>query len=89
MYCCGHAMSGVETSKEPKEDQLHVCSSCVSTVVQTFNHFQEQIVQLTQDKQRLEGELKRLNEEWERQRRAMEKKIETLEEKLALLKKKQ
>lgn len=80
-------MSGVEVSKEPKEGHVHVCSSCVSTVVQTFNHFQEQIVQLSQDKQRLEGELRRLNEEWERKKRAMEKEIKELEAQLALLKK--
>ena len=81
-------MSGVEASKEPKEGQVHMCSSCVSTVVQTFNHFQEQIVQLSQDKQRLEGDLRKLNEEWERKKRVMEKKIMALEKKLALLKKK-
>jgi hypothetical protein len=88
MYSVVLAMSGVEASKEPKEGQVHMCSSCVSTVVQTFNHFQEQIVQLTQDKHRLEGELRRLNEEWEMQRRAMEKEIGALEKKLAALKKK-
>ena len=81
-------MSGVEASKEPKESQTHVCTSCVSTVVQTFNHFQEQIEQLKGEKAKLEGELKKLDEEWEKQRRAMTKEIRALEEKLTALKKK-
>ena len=80
-------MSGVEASEEPKESQVHMCATCVSTVVQTFNHFQEQIVQLNGDKARLEGELRRLTEEWERQKQALETEIKALEEKLAQLKK--
>jgi predicted RNase H-like nuclease (RuvC/YqgF family) len=81
-------MSGVEASREPKESQVHACTSCVSTVVQTFNHFQEQIVQLQGEKMKLEGELRRLIEEWERQRQAMTKQIRKLEEELAALNKK-
>jgi len=84
---CGLAMSGVEVSKEPKEPQLHVCASCMSTVVETFNHFQEQIVQLKREKASLQGELKKLSEENEEQKRVMAEEIRALEEKLALLKK--
>jgi vacuolar-type H+-ATPase subunit I/STV1 len=79
-------MSGVEASKEPKEPQLHVCASCMNTVVQTFNHFQEQIAQLNREKASLQRELKRLNEEYEAQKRVMTEEIRALEEKLALLK---
>jgi peptidoglycan hydrolase CwlO-like protein len=57
---CGLAMSGVEVSKEPKEPQVHVCASCMNTVVQTFNHFQEQIAQLKREKASLQKELKNL-----------------------------
>ena len=84
---CGLAMSGVEVSKEPKEPQLHVCASCMSTVVETFNHFQEHIVQLKREKASLQGELKKLSEENEEQKRVMAEEIRALEEKLALLKK--
>jgi len=84
---CGLAMSGIEVTKEPKESQVHVCASCMSTVVQTFNHFQEQIAQLTREKAGLQGELKKLSEEHEEQKRVMAEEIRALEEKLALLKK--
>jgi predicted RNase H-like nuclease (RuvC/YqgF family) len=87
MYVCGLAMSGVEVSKEPKENQLHVCASCVSTVVQTFSHFQEQIVQLKREKESLQKELEKFREEQEEQKRVLVKEISALEEKLAALKK--
>jgi len=85
MYCCGLAMSGIEVSKEQKERQVHACASCVNTVVQTFNHFQEQITQLKREKAGLQRELKKLSEEHEEQKRVMTKEIRALEEKLALL----
>ncbi len=56
-------MSGVEVSKEPKEKQVHVCESCMSTVVETFNHLQEQIAQLKRERANLQGELEKLREE--------------------------
>jgi predicted RNase H-like nuclease (RuvC/YqgF family) len=87
MYACGLAMSGVEVSKEPKEPQVHMCASCMNTVVQTFNHFQEQIVQLKREKANLEKELEKLIEEHEKKKRAMSKKLRALEEKVAELKK--
>ena len=80
-------MSGVEVSKEPKEHQVHVCASCVNTVVQTFNHFQEQIAQLKREKASLQKELKKLRKEHGEQKRVMTEEIRALEEKLALLKK--
>ena len=80
-------MSGVEASKEPKEPQVHVCSSCVETVVQTFTHFQEQIAQLRQEKASLQEELRKLSEEHEEQKRVLAEEVRALEEKLALLKK--
>ena len=87
MYVCDLAMSGIEVSKEPKEHQVHACASCMNTVVQTFNHFQEQIMQLKREKANLQKELKKLNEEHEEQKRVMTKEIRALEEKLAKLKK--
>jgi len=80
-------MSGVEVSKEPKENQLHACASCMNTVVQTFNHFQEQIAQLKRERAKLQKELKKLNEEHEEQKRIMTKEIRALEEKLVMIKK--
>ena len=80
-------MSGVEASKEPKQPQVHVCSSCVSNVVKTFNHYQEQIVQLKQEKDGLQEELRKLIKDHEEQKRAMVKEIMALEEKLVLLEK--
>jgi len=84
---CGLAMSGIEVSKEQKEHQLHACASCMNTVVQTFNHFQEQIMQLKREKASLQKELKKLRKEHGEQKRVMIEEIRALEEKLALLKK--
>jgi demethoxyubiquinone hydroxylase (CLK1/Coq7/Cat5 family) len=80
-------MSGVEASKEPKEPQVHACSSCVKTVVQTFTHYHEQIAQLKQEKESLQKELRKLIEDHEEQKQAMAKEIRALEEQLAVLKK--
>ena len=80
-------MSGVDVLKEPKENQVHVCESCMNTVIQSFNHFQEQIVQLKREKASLQKELEKLIEERKEQKRAMIKEIRVLEEKLAMLKK--
>jgi len=81
------AMSGVESSKEPKEPQVHVCKSCVETVVQTFTYLQEQIAQLRQDKKSLQDELMRLSEEHEEQKRVLAEQVRALEKKLRLLEK--
>jgi len=80
-------MSGVDVSKEPKENQVHVCESCMNTVIQSFNNFQEQITQLKHEKASLQKELEKLIEERKEQKRAMTKEIRALEEKLAMLKK--
>jgi predicted RNase H-like nuclease (RuvC/YqgF family) len=87
MYVCGLAMSGVEVPREPKEKDVHVCASCMNTVVQTFSHFQEQIAQLKREKAKLQRELERLKDEQDKQRRVMAQEILVLEERLALLKK--
>jgi DNA repair exonuclease SbcCD ATPase subunit len=84
---CGLAMSGVEVSKEPKEPQVHVCASCMNMVVQTFNHFQEQIAQLRREKAGLQRELEKLIEEHEKQKLIMSEKIRALEEKVVELEK--
>ena len=87
MYGCGLAMSGVEASKEPKENQLHLCASCMSNVVQTFNHLQEQIARLKREKAKLEEEMMMLRDEKDEQKRVMAEEIRVLEEKLASLSK--
>jgi predicted RNase H-like nuclease (RuvC/YqgF family) len=87
MYGCGLAMSGVEASKEQKEDQLHLCASCMNSVVQTFSHLQGQIARLKREKAKLEEEMMMFRDEQEEQKRVMAEKIRALEEKLALLKK--
>jgi len=81
------AMSGVESSKEPKEPQVHVCKSCVRTVVQTFTYYQEQIAQLNREKESLQEELRKLIEGHEKQKRVMFEEIKALEKKLRLLEK--
>jgi len=86
-YVCGLAMSGVEVSKEPKENQVHVCESCMNTVIQSFNHFQEQIAQLKREKASLQKELEKVREEQKEQKRVMTEEIRALEEKVASLKK--
>jgi len=87
MYGCGLAMSGVEASKEQKEDQLHLCASCMNNVVQTFSHLQGQIARLKREKAKLEEEMMMFRDEQEEQKRVMAEEIRALEEKLALLKK--
>ena len=67
--------------------QVHVCKSCVSNVVQTFNHYQEQIVQLKRDKDGLQEELRQLIKDHEEQKRFLVEEIRVLEERLALLEK--
>ena len=60
---CDPAMSGVEVSKEQKEKQMHACASCMNTVVQTFNYFQEQIRTLKSEKANLQEKIRTLKEE--------------------------
>ena len=81
-------MSGVEVSKENKENQMHYCKSCMNTVVQTFNYFHEQITNLKNEKETLQTELVSIIEEQKEQRTIMSKKIKSLEKKLAALNKK-
>ena len=71
-------MSGVDVSDRQKEDQMHVCESCMNSVVQTFRHLQEQIGQLEQQKITLQLD-------HEKQMQALTNKIKALEEKLAAL----
>ena len=50
-------MSGVDVSKDQKNDQDNVCASCMNSVVQSFNHYQEQILRLQEQKLKLQMEL--------------------------------
>ena len=87
MYGCGLALSGVEASREQKEDQMHLCASCMSNVVQTFSHLQGQIARLKREKAKLQEEMMMLRDEQAEQKRVMAQEIRALEEKLASLKK--
>jgi hypothetical protein len=80
-------MSGVDISKEEKEKQIHVCESCMKTVIETCGHFQEVIAQLKREKLKLQEELNNLKEDQKKQKRFMRKEIKMLEKKLALLNK--
>jgi uncharacterized protein YaaN involved in tellurite resistance len=80
-------MSGVDTPDKDKNNQVKVCKSCMYTVVQTFNHFQMQIAQLTFEKEKIQQELNKIKKEWHKQKDKMQKNIKTLEEKMAELKK--
>ena len=79
-------MSGVDLSKEINENRLHVCTSCMKTVIQSFNHFQEQIKQLKQERMKLQMELERTREEQKEQKRVLFNKIRALEKNLGALK---
>jgi predicted nuclease with TOPRIM domain len=61
MGLCGLAMSGVEVPREQKQE--HACASCMNMVVQSFNHFQEQIKTLRREKANLQERIKALDEE--------------------------
>ena len=88
MVWCGLAVSGVEVKREQKEIQVHVCASCMNTVVQTLGHLRDQITQLNREKEKLQEDLNQLRDEQQEQKQAMNKEIRVLEKKLALLKKK-
>ncbi|MCJ7721648.1 hypothetical protein MUO98_04510 [Candidatus Bathyarchaeota archaeon] len=79
-------MSGVDVSKEPKENRLHACASCMNTVIQSFSHFQEQIAQLQRERMKLQMELEKSREEQKEQKRVLFDEIMALEEKVATLK---
>ena len=79
-------MSGVDVSKEPKENRLHACESCMNTVIQSFSHFQEQIAQLQRERMKLQMELEKSREEQKEQKRVLFDEIMALEEKVAALK---
>ncbi|MCW4015362.1 MAG: hypothetical protein NWF06_03250 [Candidatus Bathyarchaeota archaeon] len=77
-------MSGVDVSREAKDDQVNVCASCVSTVVQSFTHFREQIERLELENAKLQMELDAAKQEQKEQKRIMKKKIKALQDKLVL-----
>ena len=81
-------MSGVEVSKDSKENQINVCKSCMNSVIQSFTHFQEHIAKLKQDKEKLQTELEKAWKDQNTQKRALVDEIKALEEKLAALKQK-
>jgi hypothetical protein len=72
-------MSGVDVSERQKENQVNVCESCMTSVVQTFRHLQDEIGQLRQQKVTLQLD-------HEKQMQVLTNKIRVLEEKLAALK---
>ncbi len=79
-------MSGVDVSKEPKENRLLACESCMNTVIQSFSHFQEQIAQLQRERMKLQMELEKSREEQKEQKRVLFDEIMALEKKVAALK---
>jgi hypothetical protein len=50
-------MSGIDVSKEQKINQENVCAFCMNSVVQSFNHYQKQILRLQEQKLKLQMEL--------------------------------
>lgn len=80
-------MSGVEVTKKVNENQTNICTSCMNTVVQTFDHFRKQIVNLSNEKTQLLIDIRNLKKEQEKEKRIMSKKIRELEDKLNSFKK--
>ena len=70
-------MSGVEVSKEQKTSQGNVCASCMNSVIQSFNHYQERILQLQEEKLKLQMQLDKVIEE----QKALENKLAQLKDK--------
>lgn len=73
-------MSGVDRSE--KKNQIHTCESCMNTIIQTFSHFQDQIIDLNHDKKKLQMELKKSKKEQQKEKQNMQNKIKILENKL-------
>jgi len=84
---CDLTLSGVEVTKEQKEDQVHVCESCMDTVVETFSHMQKQIAQLKQEKLKLQIELEQHKNQQRQQKQNFKQQIKALKQKLDASKK--
>lgn len=67
-------LSGVDISKDQKNDQENVCASCMSSVIQSFAYFQEQILLLQEQKLKLQMELDLAKDE----KKILEKKLAQL-----------
>jgi len=80
-------LSGVEVTKEQKESQVHVCESCMDTVVETFSHMQKQIAQLKQENLKLQIELEQYKNQQRQQKQKFKQQIKVLEQKLTAPKK--
>lgn len=78
-------MSGVEVTKEMNENKTNICTSCMNTVVQTFDYLRKQIINLNNEKIQLLLELKNLKSEQEKEKRILSKKIKELEDQLKFL----
>ncbi len=81
------AMSGVEITRATKEKDMHVCASCVNSVIQTFSYFQEQIEAVRTEKANLQEEIKELKKTLKKQTLVMSEKIRTLQQEIVMLKK--
>jgi regulator of replication initiation timing len=82
-------MSGVEIPKSTKGKDVHLCESCVNSVIQTFGYLQEQIEAAKTEKANLQEEIWKLREAWKKQTLIMSKKIKALQKEVDMLKKKQ
>ncbi len=80
-------MSGVEIPRVTKEKEIHVCTSCMNSVIQAFSYFQEQIEALRNEKANLQEEIKKLRKVWKKQTWVMSEEIRTLQQEVAMLKK--
>jgi hypothetical protein len=80
-------MSGVEVTKKVNEDQTNICTSCMNTVVQTFDYLRKQIVNLNIEKTQLLIDIKNLKKEQENEKRIASKKIKELKDQLKSLRK--
>ena len=80
-------MSGIEVSRKLKDNQMNMCGSCMSSIVQTFDHLKEQISLLNSEKIKLLMELKKSKEDQKEQKRVMSKTIQALEAKLTKINK--
>lgn len=75
-------MSGVEVTKKVNENQPNVCTSCMNTIVQTFEHLRKQIVNLNNEKTQLLIDFNALKKKQEKEKRIMSKKIKELKDQL-------
>ncbi len=75
-------VSGVEISKEQKQNLVHECDSCMNTVIQTFGYMQQKVQVLETEKAGLQTELAKVREDYAEKIRVLKERVAELQKEL-------